>query len=195
MPYNQNIPQAADLISTSQDDILQNFTAIYNSFAAATDHPDLNSADAGKHNKITYVRQAAAPVPAGNDLAVYNVVSGANSQLWFNRAGGTAVPFTEKVFTVNTSGYTYLPSGLLLKFGRGLTAGAAATLAVNMNGIGANYNAVPFILITPEQSAINQYRWAQLRPGWTAATFIVDTGNFAGAATVAYFQWMAIGTF
>lgn len=197
MPYNQNIPQAAHMVSVSQNDLLINFQGIAAAFGNAFDNADLNGADVGKHNKIRFVRQAAAPAVAGNDLIMYNLVHGAISQLWFNRPGGTAVPFTEYGFTVDAQGYTYLPSGLLLKFGRALTAGAGATYTVNLNSalLGANYTQKPFVLVIPEQAAGNLYRWAQLRPGWTAANFTVDTGNFAGAATVAYFQWFTIGTF
>ena len=52
MTYQSGIPLATDLISTSQSDIRNNFTAIGSSWPV--DHVDFNDSGAGEHQQITF---------------------------------------------------------------------------------------------------------------------------------------------
>jgi hypothetical protein len=192
-PYQANIPQPGDQISVSQGDLLGNFASIDAGFTQNHIGFNAGAGNAGQHNFVQLFPRAAAPAFAGSPGFWASTAAG--NPLFLHTAAGVDIDISTRTFASNVSGSTFLPSGLLLKFGRGTTVGAGATLVVNMNLILPIYNVatVPFILITPEQAPGNLYRWAQLRPGWTSANFTVDTGNFAGAPAVTSFQWFAIG--
>ena len=60
MAYNNNIPLAADQLSVSQADLLNNFATI--STYLNVNHVDFNGADQGKHKLLTLpVQTPAAP--------------------------------------------------------------------------------------------------------------------------------------
>jgi len=145
MPYNANIPQAGNKLRNSQLDLLNNFQAIDAGFSF--NHVDLNLADAGKHKLLTMPRQTL-PQPAvnnlGTDLLMYvaeDVSAGGTglSELYLKRdtdLATTGTPFTAKVTMAGgASGWTYLPSGLLVVWGR--------TATVAIPGIGSVLN-IPF---------------------------------------------------
>lgn len=73
MTYNPSIPQAGDLISASQSQILANFAAIDSSSSGfAVDHTTLTDAtNGGKHKKMTMVQQVAGPTTAVSEAAIY----------------------------------------------------------------------------------------------------------------------------
>ena len=89
MPYNANIPQATDILSQSQADLLNNFQAI--SVWVNIDHVDFGSVDEGKHNKVTFVVQSPAPSFVGPELwrsllaPCCGVIVRAKRRLWSGR--------------------------------------------------------------------------------------------------------------
>lgn len=77
MTYNPSIPQANDIISQSQGQILTNFNQANTIFDV--DHVTFDNAtvaNRGKHDKSTYVELAADPVTAFNEVAVYSKDTG-----------------------------------------------------------------------------------------------------------------------
>lgn len=128
MAYNNAIPQATDRIKDSQLDILNNFIEIDN--LISVDHATFNTGDDGKHNKLTIPQLATPAAPIGNDLQIYNAVVAGTSQLHFRRSAGAAIPFTQSN-TSGTSGWTYLPSGIKMVWGRGTIASGSSTVDVN----------------------------------------------------------------
>lgn len=81
MTYNPNIPQGSDDISVSQVDLLGNFGSLNTVFSV--DHVAYDAvADSGKHNKVTFVRQASAPaIPVGSTkVAVYGALPAGGTQ-------------------------------------------------------------------------------------------------------------------
>lgn len=91
MTYNPAIPQANDIISQSQGQILTNFTVLdSNSVGFGVDHIQFSaSADQGKHKKSTYTR-IAAPGSVATELVLYQKAAGASSDLFFQRDGVVA---------------------------------------------------------------------------------------------------------
>lgn len=133
MPLN-DVPQAAQTLAQTQNPIRQNFLTINNAFqidhVAYVNAADINN---GKHNKVTLPVQAAVPAFIGVEDGLYNKVPAAPfpltgiSELFIHKQrnqapGNVDIPFTASILStatpaVNSNGWTYLPSGLLLKWG------------------------------------------------------------------------------
>lgn len=89
MSYQANIPQASQLISDSQADLLDNFIAIQNTFDV--NHADFNDPKAGKHNFVQFPNQAGDPGTAGDEVALYTKAVATVSQLFY-QAQSSATP-------------------------------------------------------------------------------------------------------
>ena len=125
MPYNPQIPQPADKLRVSQNDILNNFQAIGTGFAL--NHVDLNLADAGKHKLLTMPRQTFPQVVAGNDLLFYVGLDPNTglSELYLKRSTdvGNGLSTTAKGTNLASYGWSALPSGIYIKWGSFSVAG------------------------------------------------------------------------
>jgi len=118
MAYNGLIPQATDLISASQPQILANFTAIET--FVTVNHVGFASADQGKHKFVTFPVQAVTPATVAGDVALFSKASAltGKNELFFQDGSGNPlniVPFTASDPAV--TGWAYLPSGILMKWG------------------------------------------------------------------------------
>lgn len=141
MAYVADIPKPTDVKSQSQPLIRGNFNALVPFSESYADLPRISS-----------------PVITGTDLGIYNALfaTTAQSELFVNRASGTEVPFTAKgVGSTAASGWCYLPSGILLKWGTyaftGALPGGAAIKTIDVGTIsgGPNYTTVFQTLVTP----------------------------------------------
>lgn len=135
MAYNQDIPAATDALAQSQQDIQNNFLSIYNAFNI--NHVTFNAgADMGKHKWITLPKQNSTPpiVFAQAEMAMYSAQCPYNAvvnEIFINKSNEdptdlmnvVQVPMTASILSVaaapgnNVDGWTYLPSGILLKWG------------------------------------------------------------------------------
>jgi len=116
MAYNANIPQATDQISQSQADLLANFQAL--SVIATNRLPYL----------ILGPQQVSDPTVTGTQMALYTKTSALTSQpeMFIERQSGSSTVPNPIEFTsygtsssgLNTHGFTRLPSGILIKWGR-----------------------------------------------------------------------------
>jgi hypothetical protein len=115
MPYNANIPQPTDQLSQSQPQLLANFQALQT--LIDVNHVDFASADQGKHKKVTFPVQNPAPAFIAGEVGLYNFLSPltTNNELYLTNSAGTSFPMTAKLGAGN--GWSYLPSGLLIKWG------------------------------------------------------------------------------
>ncbi len=113
-----DVPLAPQRIKDSQPIIRQNFVEI--NALVDVDHYTFGSLTAGEHKKVTLPDQGVSPVFAGNDLGIFakiptvNPLTGIN-ELFIRRQDGSQTPFSAADLNVN--GWSYLPSGLLLKWG------------------------------------------------------------------------------
>lgn len=125
MVYNANIPQPGDILSDSQNDLLNNFAQLNTSFGI--DHYPFtdNSVNLGEHNQVTQpqIIGAAHPATAAGQCKLYNMNDlAAIGSLQYSRGPSNAVP----------SPLTYLQS----------PAGAISlnlndtTNVIDLNGIG-----------------------------------------------------------
>lgn len=116
MAYSNAIPQPTDKISVSQPALLANFQEIQT--LVGVDHATFNTANAGKHNKLTMPVQGAAPVIPLGTIGMFNLASALTglNELTVTDSAGFTFPITANSVDPLT-GWTYLASGLILKWG------------------------------------------------------------------------------
>lgn len=130
MAYNNAIPQADDRLQNSQADLLENFASI--SALLGVNHvispwTDPATGDQGKHKYVTFPEQGSDPTTAANEMAMYTKVgaTSAVSELYIRReSSGTVLNCTES--NLANSGYSFLPSGLKMNWGRSTVASGSA---------------------------------------------------------------------
>jgi hypothetical protein len=132
-----NVPLAGQSLGVTRNPINTNFNTINADFLV--DHVEYVTGGAGKHNKVTFPVQAAAPGFLGGEEGLYNLLyaTTTKNELFVHKqinAGTTDIPFTASKMSNNTfpaseNGWSYLPSGLLVKWG------SMAPAAVNVNGV------------------------------------------------------------
>jgi hypothetical protein len=115
MAYNALIPQANDKLSTSQPQILANFTEI-NTYVNV-DHTAFNAGTQGHHKQVFFSQYSADPVTAATECALYaKAGTDGNSQLFF-RPQGSGDPVELSYALQASPGYCILPSGIYLQWG------------------------------------------------------------------------------
>lgn len=156
-PWNGNIPQPTDQLNNSQPALLQNFQAIEQ--LVSVNHFDFNTANVGKHTQVT-LPENLAPTPTVIDTAnIYSQLSPLtmHTELYWQRENNPPDPTAAQIIQWTgglsaNNGWTYLPSGMLVKWGSATT------------------NAVPYTVIFPMAGNI---------PGFATAVFIAAGANYA----------------
>ena len=129
MTFTPNIPTTGQSLGNTRDAIRGNFTNYFNTISV--NHVDPNLADQGKHKFLQMPDQAAAPNTAANEIGLYSKDVAGNSRLFLRQENnGAEIQLTGVSPLVATSGYTFLPGGLILQWGQA-TLGASQTLVIN----------------------------------------------------------------
>lgn len=125
MAYNSAIPNASDLISSSQQQIKDNFSAIDSStFGFAVDHVTLtDGTNGGKHKQVTIVSPTTPAAPSGSVAIAYSKTASGISELHYRNA--TAETQITKSTLTTASGEGFVPGGLQIR---------AATATLNAQG-------------------------------------------------------------
>ena len=205
MSYNANIPQPNNLLSQSQDDILNNFQAIQT--LVGINHVNFGGADQGKHKWVTFPSQGAIP-PAGSgflagELGLYNAVNATTTQqeLYVNKTNQATVvqvPMTASTLSSNSapasnSGFwTYLPSGLVLIGGNGGPNSGLTTVTIT---VGPALTQILTVLICPYGGGTADVNFAvRLVDITSPSTFriYISPRTTVGSGT-GQFQFLAIG--
>jgi len=183
MAFQANIPQPTDRKSKSQDDMLGNFQAL---------------APFG-NGYADFAPQGAAPVfPAGDDGIYAKALSGV-SELYVHKQSNNApteVPFTASKMSATaiaacTSGWSYLPSGLLVKWGSAPTATnglLAITVAAESGGPAFNQTFQAFIspkFVTTPSVGFTAYISSNTLHA-TTGDFSVQTANTSINTSITY---------
>lgn len=207
--FNPDIPLATDRPSQSQGEILQNFTSINDIWDV--NHYTFAEDDAGKHRFVQMPQQAAKPVISATEMALYTKDVGGTPQMFIERGDGTEVDFTaygESLAQTNTSrGWTYLPSGILMKWGvTGETSIPALPFDVAIDTNVAvpgspSFGATRFTVWILGFQAVGSLNTDSnlayyLKSVSSAKDFTVRVFNRSGAAVPAinyHFTWLAIG--
>jgi hypothetical protein len=119
MSFNPGIPQSSDIPAQSQAQILTNFNQTNSVFGI--NHIEFNNstvANRGKHKHVSMIEQGSDPVTAANEVALYSKDVSSVSQLFLRReANGTVIQMTGQNPTIAQSGSTFLPGGIVMKWG------------------------------------------------------------------------------
>jgi hypothetical protein len=191
MAYQANIPQATDAMSQSQIDIQNNFGALQT--LINVNHVDFASSDQGKHKWVTFPVQGSAPSFAAGELGLYNLAYAPTftNELFLTNAVGTTYPITASMVNgVNNSGWTYLPSGVIMVWGVGNII-AGGNLAVLYSSV-TNFPGFTVGASVPQLTRVS---------AGTSTAFVTVSG-YSNTGFTAYsntggnsviFAWMAIG--
>lgn len=192
MSFTPNIPVSGQSLGQTRQAILDNFAILRSSLAV--DHVDVNASGNGKHKYVHFTDQSSSiPSTAANELVLFNkLVSGAARIFLRQPNNGTQIQMTGRDPTVSINGETFLPGGLLMKWGRvtGLSgswptsdqtlsyssAFPTATLAVFTSFIGPTSSSSGDITINAINAA--NFHW-----------------QFSGSSSTSFggFYWLALG--
>lgn len=157
--YNATIPQATDIPAQSQPQLLANFDAI--NLIVDINHYTFNAgANAGKHKFLQLPVQVAAPAIAATELGLYTLLNADTTlnEMYIRRSSGSQIPFTafsiDAPASIFATGYTWLPSGMLLKFGTVTTTavpvgGFPFTFEIDVSAAPAFVNRPLAVTLTP----------------------------------------------
>ena len=129
--YNNLIPQPNDRPSNSQNQLLNNFKAIKTyvdrNHVAIVD-PTTNLGE-GKHKFLQMPEQSAAPTVAVNEGGLYVKEKDSRATLFYRQENnGTEIQMTRMNPTLSTVGETFLPGGVILKWGTANFSGTICTV-------------------------------------------------------------------
>lgn len=187
----QSLGQTRDQIRTNSDLLKQSL---------AVNHYDLDQSNVGKHKFVEMPVQAAAPTTVSGELALFSKTVSAISQLFIIRDGvaGTEKPLTagdtsQAQFAVNTvaysancnGGWTFLPGGLILQYGRRTTPTSSGTVTFPIPFPSGN---APFsIVVTNERDSARSANINSSGLSSTSFNYFMETNGSVAL------NWIAIG--
>jgi hypothetical protein len=197
-----DVPLSTQTLSSTQPDIRTNFQVIDTAFEV--DHVGFNDAGQGKHNQVTLPVQAGSPAIAAGDNAFYNLLNAttAKNEVYVHKqtnAGTADIPFTASILSGSTpaldaGGWSYLPSGLLLKFGNGTANGNTAFLFSTLNPTAPSFTQVLSIILCPAYSnASDGDGFVRLSNYTTAGFNAYGSARTTTTTKSVSFQFFAIG--
>jgi hypothetical protein len=199
MAYNPNIPQPTDILSQSQGDLLDNFQAI--DVWVDIDHVDFGSPDEGKHNQVTFVVQGVQPSFLSGEIGLYNFLSPLTGvdELYISNQAGILTQLSASTLSTNinpgnnVSGWAYLPSGMLLKFGNG-TANGNTSIAFPVGPtIPVFTNVMNVELTTFANNVADTDTFVRLSAFTNVGFNAYGSQRTAAVPATATFQYLAIG--
>lgn len=114
--YTANVPVSGQSLGSSRPIINSNFSAIQTTFDE--NHVDFNDSHAGAHKHADLLSQASNPNPATGLVSHYSKdVSGVTEWFFQKENSGQAIQMSNGTVSVGSSGYTFLPGGLILQWG------------------------------------------------------------------------------
>lgn len=190
------VPNAGQSLAVTRDPIRNNFGTINAAFLV--DHVEYNIANQGQHNKVTMPVQGGAPVFAAGSNGLYNLnnVTTTKNELYVHKqtqAGTADIPFTASAmsnlaFAACDDGWTYLPSGLLIKWGAQAANAAAVAVTPTVTSGGPNFQRVFRVMVTPFDSsgAVNFNCGQQTVAAAPSGNFTAYCSNFSGTTSIRY---------
>lgn len=196
--YTPNIPQPSDDPSVSQNQILENFQTLDTAFSQ--DHGAYNSATEGLHHQVTFPVGPLAGQPftyLAGEIGLQSLDQAPTSRpdIWLTRGAGTAFPATgySTGGTNVANGWTYLPSGVLLAWGRA-TIPAPGSLTVTYAAELLNFPGFSTFWGPPQVVRISSgatITATVFLNAFTQTTFTANTSQVIGGTSD--FAWFAMG--
>jgi hypothetical protein len=192
MTYTANVPLSGQTLGNSRPIINANFQKIASVFAV--NHFNINSANAGKHDRVE-LPVRADPTPVLGEGQLYAKVAGVGSeaQMFWRFAGGASLPLQitgNRFSAVANNGYMPLMGGMLIQWGfvNSTTNGsvnfpvafqtACYQVHTTTYFTGANPNGSAGVAVKSSTVSTTKFDWV----------FNSNSGAYAG------FYWVAIGT-
>ncbi len=211
MAFLPLIPQSTDQLSTSQGDILNNFTilgAIAGNANAASASINTSGTNSG-FNWIYLPSQGATP-PAGASFPAANVAlysatnpTTAKNELYINKTNQATVvqiPATASSLSITSApastvgGWTYLPSGMLLKFGGSTATGNTAFTFAALLPTAPAFTQVLTMIITTNSGLITDTdTFARLGTYNGTGFSVYGSARTTVTNKAVFFQYLAIG--
>lgn len=182
MSYTNSVPQASQSVAQTQSLIQANFMAL-SSFGNG--YAELSN-------------QSVAPsFSAGNDgIYTKTYATTATNELFIHRQGTTGlaeVPCTASKMSNNVAascdnGWSYLPSGLLIKWGNIAAASATVSVTPTATSGGPNFTRVFRVFLTPSDtsSAVNFNCGQRTAADNTSGNFNAYCSNPSGTTSIRY---------
>ncbi len=213
MAYNSGIPTANQLLSQSQPQIQGNFQEIEK--LIQNDHGDfsLGVGVEGQHNRVSFITSPASP-PAANlpnspsflagQVGLYSFLSPITNknELYINKtnnSGVVQIPGTASILGTSnpvllSAGWTYLPSGMILKWSANVTANGQTTITFPVAASIPVFNTCITVLVQIANGGAGDSDQAIILKGVSPATFNVygSARTTTGAKSVT-FTYLAIG--
>tara|TARA_R110002126_G_scaffold51939_1_gene141835 strand:+ start:7947 stop:8522 length:576 start_codon:yes stop_codon:yes gene_type:complete len=189
MAYDNNIPVSGNTLGGTRQQINSNFADIDTHFQV--NHVDFETSGAGKHTFLQMPEQSSAPTTAANEGGVYTKEADSESCLFYRREGdGAELQLTTAASTVNaTEGMSFLPGGLLMKWGIVATPGASGTVTFSVAAGFTAFSAAPYSITLTGNHATTGTAYATT--GTPIATeFLYRTSTTQNADNL---YWTAIG--
>jgi len=192
-----NVPLSGQDLNTTRAPINQNFSLINTAFVV--DHVEYQTSGQGKHNKVTFPVQGSAPTFSTGEIGLYNLAynNGTNTvnELFVHKLENVSstidIPFTSSslsssAVSANDNGWSYLPSGLLIKWG-GLAA-TTSTVTVNFQSLsgGPAYRRVFRSFITPADTSSATNFNCGIRSVGSTTSFTAYCNNPSGTTSLRY---------
>lgn len=192
MAYISTIPQPTDRLKDSQNDILNNFIAIKAAFDI--NHVTFDAATQGKHNFVSFPVQAANPAAVVTEMQLYTKTSALTTvpELFLERGDGTVYEFSSATRAV--TGWTRLPSGILLKWGSDTKTGSQ-TVTLPVAGTIPVFTTIFSVQLTVKNAAVTDTDEAVRVISFAAATgfnVYASSRSTTGAKAVT-FEYLVIG--
>jgi hypothetical protein len=191
MSFTANVPVSGQSLGNSRPTINANFTKLQTVYDV--NHVDFNAMNAGAHTHVDLLMQATDPAPAVDLVSHYSKDLAGNTEWYFQReSAGPVIQMSTINGTpiVAAAGQTFLPGGLVMKFGTGSFGNGATTsnFVYASNGLpdfAVNVYSIQVTLITNIQATLSTVGVLASLTGFSAL-------RPAGLGAVNY-AWIAIG--
>lgn len=210
MAFLPNIPQSTDQLSTSQGDILNNFT-ILGAIAGNANNSSASINSSAGFNWVYLAAQGSTP-PVGssfaaNNVAMYSATNATTSknELYINKqnqATTVQIPATASLLSINSAPasnngmWTYLPSGLILKSGQS-TGTQSGLVTVTPTG-GPAFTQILSVIVCPANGSTTgdlnfAVRLVDINSATTFRIYISSRTSTGASSGQTGFQFLAIG--
>ena len=195
------VPNSGQSLDQTRDPIRTNFSLIQT--AQNQNHVGLGDSDQGKHKFLQMPDQGSAPPVASNECGFYGKAVSGVSQLFFRgentgseyqlTLGTDGADANIATFGTNTvysgsdsGGWTFLPGGLILQYGKRITSGSSGTVTFPRTFPSGN---PPFSITATVNASANVS--VSIKSGANAPTDIQFAYQVSTSGANIY--WMAIG--
>jgi len=195
LTYTENLPNPPNLPSQDVGNMNTNTTSVNRIFVSATnptlDNVGFNNADGGFHRQVSMKNQAADPGLQAQHGVLFAVANGGISWPFLQNALGVfqlAGSASANNPDMAQEGYSFLPGGILIQWGRELTGGGIGTVTYATNNV-AFPTTCFVVLVTPITTGgsglnpIGTFGLLNTSFSWSWAASVINVG----------FSWVAIG--